>query len=147
MKQAHKKNGYLYITLHKNIKQITYRTHRLIILAFKLNIENKPLVNHEDGIKSNNRINNLEWCTERENSKHAVKNGLLIPPKNVWKGKFGKDHFASKKIAQLNLNGDLIKIFHGQQEAERETGVPQSNIWKVLNNKRITAGNYKWIYI
>lgn len=147
LKQNLKPTGYLYVELHKELKQSSKRVHRLVMIAFVENPENKPYVNHKDCNKSNNNLRNIEWSTIKENAEHAKENGLYKPAPCRWKGKFGKDHFASKKIAQLNLDGELIKVFYGQQEAERETGVYQANIWKVLNGKRVTAGNYKWKYI
>lgn len=76
LKQSIEKDGYLTVGLSKNSKTKTFKVHRLVALTFLRNEENKEQVNHIDGNKQNNNIENLEWCTMSENMKHAVKNGL-----------------------------------------------------------------------
>jgi hypothetical protein len=69
-------DGYYEIVLSKNGKSKMFRLHRVIAKTFLDNLENKPQVNHIDGNKLNNNINNLEWCTCKENINHAWENGL-----------------------------------------------------------------------
>ena len=69
--------GYKKIVLHINKKSFKTGVHRLVAMAFIPNLENKPQVNHINGIKHDNRIENLEWVTNQENNLHAVKNGLF----------------------------------------------------------------------
>jgi hypothetical protein len=63
--------GYNYVMLSKDNKQINYRVHRLVADAFIPNPYKKPQVNHIDKVKTNNKVYNLEWCTQEENMKHS----------------------------------------------------------------------------
>jgi hypothetical protein len=73
--KIHRK-GYLFCALSKNNKQKSMRIHRMVALAFIPNVFNKAQVNHIDGIKENNTVSNLEWCTNLENKIHAQRNHL-----------------------------------------------------------------------
>ena len=75
LKQSKNKKGYLYVTLSaKDGKRTSIAVHRLVALTYieKTNIQ----VNHKNGIKTDNRVENLEWCSNRDNTIHAYKNGL-----------------------------------------------------------------------
>ena len=76
-------NGYLRVALCKNNKQQDYSIHRLVATAFIENLENKPCINHKDGNKLNNNLDNLEWCTYSENLRHAYKLGLKKKIRNI----------------------------------------------------------------
>lgn len=76
LKQYLSNGNYLFVGLRKNNKRKNYRIHKLVANAFISNPLNKPCVNHIDGNKANNNINNLEWVTYSENMKHAFKSGL-----------------------------------------------------------------------
>ena len=75
--------GYLRVALCKDNKQKDYSIHRLVAIAFIPNPNNKPCVNHKDGNKQNNNVENLEWCTYSENLKHAYKMGLKKKIRNI----------------------------------------------------------------
>lgn len=71
--------GYVYVVLHKDGECKPCKVHRLVAETFILNSEGKPQVNHIDGNKSNNRVENLEWVTNSENKKHSYENGICKP--------------------------------------------------------------------
>jgi hypothetical protein len=76
LKLFHNKKGYAQTILYRDKKPHPVKIHRLVANAFIPNPENKPQVNHIDGDKNNNRIDNLEWCTQTENIQHSYKVGL-----------------------------------------------------------------------
>lgn len=142
------RDGYLKCTLSNNGQKETFQIHRLKAIAHIPNPENKPQVNHRDGIKSNNGYHtdgkdNLEWCTDSENMIHAYGTGLISPP---YKGKFGKHHNTSKPVFQLTVNGIYIDEFDGQSEASRATGIKSNGISAACRGVRKTAGGFKWKY-
>lgn len=77
-----KHNGYVYSMLYKDGTEKNCRVHKLIAQTFIPNPENKKTINHIDGNKANNRVDNLEWATNRENIIHAIENGLASTDRN-----------------------------------------------------------------
>lgn len=77
--------GYMRIALKNKDKVKDYLVHRLVAKTFIPNPENKRFVNHKNGNKEDNRVENLEWCTQKENMQHAVKNGLSKGRRKVGK--------------------------------------------------------------
>lgn len=81
-------HGYYFVTLRKvgETKTNSNKIHRLVAKAFIPNPEHLPCVNHKDGDKSNNNVDNLEWCTYQYNIQHSFANGLQTPSGEVLKG-------------------------------------------------------------
>jgi hypothetical protein len=76
LKPVLKKTGYLQLTLRNGTKTKTFRLHQLVAQAFIPNPDNLPVINHKNGIKTDNRVENLEWVTHQENCTHAQTIGL-----------------------------------------------------------------------
>jgi hypothetical protein len=81
--KVRQKDGYMEVHLQNPKSDKRRLVHRLMAIAFIPNPENKPQVNHRNGIKTDNRIENLEWATHQENMDHAVKFGLIKKKKHI----------------------------------------------------------------
>lgn len=119
-----KHNGYVYIFLMKDNKSKNFRLHRLVAEAFIPNPENKLQVNHKDGNKLNNNINNLEWCNQSENEKHAYNKGLA------------NNDNQKIKVLQYDLNNNLIRKYDSLLEASKQTNIGISSISLCINGKQ-----------
>lgn len=142
-KPCKSKEGYLIVSLWKNNKGKTFKVHRLVAETFMPNPENKPEVNHINGIKTDNRVENLEWVTGSENMKHAYKNNLR---KAQAKGKYGSNNPRAKPIKQFDLEGKLIKIWGSSIEAANSLGVNKSSICQCLKGQIKTSCKFIWRY-
>jgi len=80
LKGSKNKKGYVQVEFRINNKRNINTIHRLVLSAFVENPLNKPQINHKDGNKENNRVDNLEWVTQEENMKHAIKHNLIVNP-------------------------------------------------------------------
>lgn len=143
LKQYIGSNGYYRIGLYKDKKTKVFEVHRLITKTFIDNVENKKEVNHIDGNKLNNNINNLEWVTHKENINHAWKTKLFEPVREASR-RYGKDNPAAKRVVQYDLKGNIIKRYDCIVEAVRETNISKTNIGKCCNYRQKTAGGYIW---
>lgn len=137
-----KDNLYNYVGLYKKNKINNHYIHRLVAINFIHNHENKKTVNHKNGNKNDNRIENLEWATQSENNYHAYR---CLGKKGSESGKFGELNKMSKKVYQY-LNGELINTFGSTLEAQRKTQTSSSSISRVCNGKLKTAKGYFWSY-
>ena len=138
------KNGYYKINLSKEGSTVKFFVHRLIASAFIINPEKKFYINHRNGIKTDNRVENLDWCTHSENDLHAYKTGLRKAPYSSL-GKFGKDHPRSKAVLQFDKKGDFIKRYESCTNASEDTDVSISMISSVCSGSRHSK-KFIWKY-
>lgn len=138
LKPSKNRKGYLHVILFKNGKTKVGRIHRLVAETFIPNPYNKPQVNHVNCIKTDNRVENLEWNTQSENQKHAFANGLQT---NI-----GNNNPRIRKINQYDLDGKFIKSWNSFYDITAQLGYSRSSIWRCCIGKYKTSHNYIWRY-
>lgn len=137
---------YLAVGLSKKGSVKIHSVHRLVAIAFIPNPENKPTVNHVNGDKFNNHINNLEWATFSEQQKHSIKAGLRNPMLNPMKGKYGFNHNRSKAVSSIDSNGNVLGVYGSTREAARALGLTQTSVSKCCRDqlKQTKGFQFKW---
>ena len=126
--QREHKKGYLQVHLRVDGEDVMPKVHRLVAMAFIPNPYNLPQVNHIDGNKQNNRVENLEWCTNSQNQEHSYRVLLRIP--------------SQKPVVCVENN----EVYHSAREASKRCGVDSSSITKCCKGTRQTTGGLHWRY-
>lgn len=135
--------GYLQVTLSKDNKQKCFHVHRLVGISFIENTKNKKQINHIDGNKTNNKIENLEWATASENGLHSNR----VLGNTVWhKGKSGKNTPTSKPVLQYDKTNKLLYKWECALDAVRKFGFDSGCISRCVNNKSKTHAGFIWKY-
>lgn len=137
LKVSFDRHGYEHIHLSKNGISKSLLVHRVVAQAFIPNFDNLPEINHKDENKSNNTVNNLEWCTHQYNSSYGTRTSRIIP-KTIDKTR--------KPVEQYDDMDNLIKVWYSMNTAARELNIPQQNISKCCLGQRKHAGGFKWKY-
>lgn len=133
-KRGSKKDGYLVVRLHDGISSRDYAIHRLVADAFIDNKDNKPFVNHKDGNKQNNKVDNLEWCTASENTLH-------------WYRVLCKDKDFGKPIVCYTKEGVFVGEFSSAKQAAEKLNINMdTSIHRCALGKRKSACGYLWSY-
>ena len=136
-------HGYLFVNLCRNGERKRYKVHRLVLSTFNPieNMENLDC-NHLDENKENNNLNNLEWVTHKENINHGTRNDRVG---EKLRGKFNTKK--SLPIAQLTLEGKLVKAYKSSYDAQRIGGFDPGNINKCCKGKLKTYKGYRFMYL
>ena len=154
LRQNRTKTGYLITTVWVGKKQKTIRVHKAVAMAFIPNTDNKPQINHIDGDKTNNRAENLEWVTNRENMRHAYDTGLMENARERARenGKAKGDNWYREHNEKTKVPVYAIKCgtgdkqyFSSIKECEKGTGILYQYIWRIAHGKRKTAKGYTFV--
>ena len=157
------KDGYLFVQLWKDGKGKNCRINRLVAQAFLENPQNLPEVNHKDEDKTNNRVENLEWCTTQYNIKYGT--GIKRRAEKLKGRKLSEEHKKkvaeklrgkkqseesikkrSKPVFSVDKESGLIMWWQSAHEAERCTGIACQNICACCKGKAKSAGGHYWFY-
>lgn len=141
LKQHISKRGYYTLTLQNKPIKKRAKIHRLVAIHFIPKVKGKDHVNHINGIKTDNRVENLEWCTNQENTQHSYD----FLNRKTTKGVLNKG--SSKKVFKFNLKGVLLKEYPSCAEAARELNGTTSNIAKCARGGIKNAYGYVWKYL
>ena len=125
--------GYRLYTLYIQKKPKAFGAHRLVALMFIPNLEQLPYVNHKDGNPLNNKVSNLEWCTPKYNTQHAIKTGL-------------KKNFNQIAVIKYSKTGEKMQFYLSLSEAAEKNSCSVSKIIEVCKGRRKTTGGYQWRY-
>lgn len=139
LKPATYNNGYKRVMFSYDTKEKSFLVHRLVAEAFIDNPNNYPIINHKDENPSNNRVENLEWCTVKYNNnygtvKERIKKANINHPNK------------SKQILQYTLDGEFLKEYPSAMEVERQIGFRQGCISRVCRGERKSTGGFIWRY-
>ena len=132
LKQFEDKDGYLCVGLNKNDKRKTFKVHRLVAMTFVPNLYDLPEVNHKDEDKTNNCVENLEWCDHEYNSNYGTRGERIAKA-------------LSKAVYSIDEYGN-VEHFNSINEAQRITGIFVSNIICAITGEYSQSGNRKWYY-
>lgn len=148
MKLGKRRDGYLSVGLSKNNRTKTKTVHRLVAEAFIPNPNNLEMVNHKDENRTNNNVENLEWCSRAYNQLYSLQ---LHPERNKkfaenfkglspWTQK-GVAHKNTKKVAIIDNDDNIIKVFENASVAGKELGISSGNITQVCKLNAIPNRN------
>lgn len=139
------KDGYKTVSLCKNANQQTFHVHRLVAIAFIGCDNDDYTVDHKNSVKDDNRVENLQWMTRRENVQkyhREQKHNLYEVGHRRSFGKRGE--WKRIPIIRCDRNGNCLESYASLMDAERKTGIGSGRISLCINGKKKSAGGFVW---
>lgn len=133
LKQCNHHGGYLHVNVSVGKKQVTKLAHRLVAQTFLPNPDNLPQTNHKNCIRTDNNVENLEWCTSSYDAKYREKHGI------------SRAEATGHPLFAINLSTLKVSRFKTQHEASRTLGINQGNISNVIKGTQKTAYGYWFV--
>lgn len=145
LKPAISNKGYYLVGLSNKCKMHTYTIHKLVMEHFNRCAFDGEVINHIDGNKLNNNINNLEYVTQKVNTIKAWEMGLCEKTRQALFNRKQKSNIrTSKRVVQFDMNGNIIGKFESIRQAERATGIPDSNIMRCCRKIQPQTRGYRF---
>ena len=154
LKPAKVKTGYMCVSLRKNGESKTVRVHRLLAKAFIPNPDNKPHVDHINGVRDDNRLENLRWCTNQENQNFELARinnsraltGKKQSPETIAKRTKTLQKIRGVRVEQYTLDGQYIQTFNSANEVQRLLGIWSAGVLKCCEGKFKSSKGFIWKY-
>ena len=132
--------GYHHVNLWRDCKMKSQQVHRLVAAAFIKNPDGLPEVNHKNEDKTDNRVENLEWCNTDYNINYGNRT-KKVSATRISQAILGKG------VEQLTISGEHVRTYDSIREASRATGADKAVIVRCCKGKTQTAGGYRWRYL
>lgn len=138
-------NGYEVAHLMLNGKRTAKYVHKVLAESFIPNPMGKKEIDHIDSNKTNNRIDNLRWCTRSENCRNEISYARLVESQKKI-SRCGDKNPYSRRVAQYDAKGNFITEYESCGDAFRKTGISRDSIQQCASGKRKFGGSYIWKY-
>lgn len=134
-------DSYQQVSLRRDGEAKAFLVHRLVALAFVANPEALPIINHKNGVRADNRAENLEWCSQLQNVRHSIEHLGRKPPR-VYRG---AEHGSSKRVQAVSAAGERLE-FGNAREAAEHFGIDPSVVSRCCTGKREQAKGWRFAY-